>query len=176
LSPAGGQGALRSFDLKENITTIEEIYASYPSNNLSVYTNGPWESTSGGLTLMNQFRLPINAAFSGQDIGLLQGDAVQTNQFIEAQNRIGGPSEAARVTQRDIWRNVRIPMLLSLAGYTTGSADWVNVPPLAIPHYSSLIGIPVRGLQVGTAGNATFMVQTNYQALQVRLSHDSTVI
>jgi hypothetical protein len=113
LSPAGGQGALRSFDLKENITTIEETYASYPSNNLSVYINGPWESVSGGQSLMNQFRLPINAAFSGQDIGLLQANAVRTNQFIEAQNRIGGPSEAARVTQRDIWRNVRIPILHS---------------------------------------------------------------
>jgi len=142
--------------------------SSYPINNLSAFSNGPFESGSGQMSLMNQFRAPINAVFSAQDVGLMQANVSGNTDFIASVARAGYITEALKMTQRDLWRNVRIPLLHSLPNHTEGSFDWTSVPRDQIPDYSSLIGMAIRGIPSVVEGKATFVVQTNYQTLKVR--------
>jgi hypothetical protein len=153
--------------LRENATTSDVPLISYPNNDLSVFGGGPLNSgASGGATLMNQFRAPIGAVFSAQDMGLLHSNGTSTG-FEQAVLGVGGQDEAVRITQRDLWRNVRIPFLHSLPKGEALSSDWAEVSPDLIPDHSSLIGVPIRGFPPALSGNMTFVSPTNYQTLKV---------
>ncbi|KAJ8110834.1 hypothetical protein OPT61_g6417 [Boeremia exigua] len=166
LSPVGGQGALRAMDLKTNTTTVQYHLASYPKNDLSSYLREDlFGSISGQSSLVSRFHALVGAAFSAQDISLLQANG-SSKDFSKAVQRAGGASEAARLTKRDLWRNVRIPLLHMLRDYEEETRDWVEVPPNMIPEYSSMIGVPVRGFPSTKAANTSFMIQTNYQTLK----------
>jgi hypothetical protein len=116
LSPIGGQGALRALSLGENAMSHEYPIMSYPKNNLSAFEGGPFNSgASGGASLINQFRAPIGAVFSTQDIALLHSSNA-SQAFESTVQRLGGMQEAIKSTQRDLWRNVRIPFLHTLDG------------------------------------------------------------
>jgi hypothetical protein len=167
-SPVGGQGALRAMDLRKNTTTVEYHLASYPKNDLSSYLREAlFDSASGQASLVSQFHALVGAAFSAQDIGLLQANG-SSRDFSKAVQRAGGASEAVRLTKRDLWRNVRIPLLHMLPEYREETRNWVEVPSNMIPEYSSMIGVPVRGFPSTKAANTSFMIQTNYQTLKVR--------
>ncbi|KAF1935284.1 hypothetical protein EJ02DRAFT_361858, partial [Clathrospora elynae] len=165
LSPAGGQGALRALTSRQNTTTIELKYASYPTNSLSFYLTGPFENDPSPDLMLLQFRAPIHAAFYGQDVSLLQANT-SSPQFADAISRVGGPPEALKITRRDLWRNVRIPMLHTLPQFVQGASDWIIVPTDKIAEYSSLIGVPIRGFTPSLDGNTTLTISTNYQALE----------
>jgi hypothetical protein len=173
LSPIGGQGALRALSLTENATSHEYPIMSYPNNNLSAFEGGPFNSgASGGASLINQFRAPIGAVFSTQDIALLHSSNA-SQAFESTVQRLGGMQEAIKSTQRDLWRNVRIPFLHTLDGYHSHVTEWLPLQNGMIPAYSSLIGVPIRGYPLVRSGNTSFVVKTNYQVLEVILSTSS---
>lgn len=169
LSPIGGQGALRALSLRENITSHEYAMVTYPTTNLSVaFARVP--APYKGASLINQMRAPIGAAFSTQDVTLLHSE--NTSQASQsAVERLGGMQEALKITQRDLWRNVRIPFLHMLEGYHPQFSEWLSVPGGTIPGYSSLIGVPIRGYPSMKSGNISFVIQTSYQVLDVSLSY-----
>ncbi|KAH7394396.1 hypothetical protein BKA66DRAFT_299245 [Pyrenochaeta sp. MPI-SDFR-AT-0127] len=185
LSPIGGQGALRALELRENRTTYEYPIASFPHTNLSVFTPGPFEGSSTPAYLLNQFRALNGAVFSAQDVGLLHANGSSPN-FESAVQRAGGAMEAVKSTRRDLWRNVRIPFLHSFSKGAETELGWVDVPSDTIPDYSSLIGVPVRGLPRVQRGNTTFMISSFYQTLEctpwrnssewIRLNNDSLTL
>jgi hypothetical protein len=116
---------------------------------------------------VDRFRALNGAAFSAQDTGLLHANG-SSAQFDDAVQRAGGALEAARLTRRDLWRNVRIPFLHSLPSSPNSEFDWIDVPSDTVHDYASLIGIPVRGIPTAKRGNATFIIQPFYQILQVK--------
>jgi hypothetical protein len=167
LSPAGGQGALRALNIRQNTTTYQHLLTSYPINNMSAFEDAVFASPYGQLSKLSKFRASIGAVFSGADSGLVQAN--RSSEYYEvAVNRIGGAYEASRMTKRDLWRNIRIPFLHSLPGYDKTKTDWTTVPTSMISEYSSLIGIPVRNFPTTSRGNTTFKLQTNYQTVEVR--------
>jgi hypothetical protein len=167
LSPIGGQGALRAMSLRENATSYEYPITSYPYSNLTAFDAGPFNSgASGGASLINQFRAPIGAVFSTQDIALLHADNT-SKAFSSTVQRLGGMQESIKITQRNLWRNVRIPFLHTLEGYHPQVTEWLPVPNGTIPAHSSLIGVPIRGHPSMRSGNTSFVVETNYQVLDV---------
>jgi hypothetical protein len=87
---------------------------------------------------------------------------------LDAVERLGGMDEALRISKRDLWRNLRVPFLHSLPGYDDRVPDWIPVPVDATPQYSSAIGVPIRGLQQ-QSGNTSFVMQTNYETVDVSL-------
>jgi hypothetical protein len=107
------------------------------------------------------------AAFCTQDIGLLHANS-SSSGFLDAVERLGGMDEALRISKRDLWRNLRVPFIHSLPGYDDRVPDWIPVPVDAIPQYSSAIGVPIRGLQQ-QSGNTSFVMQTNYETVDVSL-------
>jgi hypothetical protein len=167
LSPIGGQGALRATTLSTNVRTRDLTLSSYPFSNLSAYTHNIFESgDSGSLTMINRYVAPAQAAFATQDLGLHHANQ-SSNGFTAAVKQAGGLEEAVRITQRDLWRNVRIPFLHSLPGYNEKENEWISVQNDIIPDYSSLIGVPIRGLLALKSGNASFIIGTNYQTVMV---------
>lgn len=68
------------------------------------------------------------------------------------------------MTQRDLWRNVRIPFIHPLPGYKAKQEEWIAIQSNVIPDYSSLIGIPIRGIPSFTSGNASSIIQTSYHS------------
>jgi hypothetical protein len=71
---------------------------------------------------------------------------------------------SATSSQRDLWGNVKIPALSSIASpYALKSPDWTNIafgPDLS---YSSLLGIPLSGLPLNGRTNMT--LETSYLTL-----------
>jgi hypothetical protein len=167
LSPAGGQGALRAIQLQENTTMTGYPLSSYPSNNLITFRNATFGyGDAGARSLINQYHALGWAVFSAQDINLLHANG-SSNNFEDAVQRASGSAEAVRMTQRDLWRNVRIPFLHLLPGFGSENDEWIEIHPETIPAYSSLIGVPIRGFPSAASGNITFTIQTNYQTLDV---------
>jgi hypothetical protein len=142
-------------DLRQNTTTVEYHLASYPKNDLSSYLReGLFDSASGQASVVSEFHALVGAAFSAQDIGLLQANG-SSSDFSKTVQRAGGVSEAVR-------------LLHMLPEYQEETRNWVEVPLNMIPEYSSMIGVPVRGFPSTKAANTSFMIQTNYQTLKVR--------
>jgi hypothetical protein len=125
-----------------------------------------FEGGSTPASLLNGFRALNGAVFSAQDTGLLHANG-SSAQFNDAVQRVGGKLEAARLTRRDLWRNVRIPFLHSISSNLSSEFDWIDVPLDTVHDYASLIGIPVRGIPTAKRGNTTFIIQPFYQTLQV---------
>lgn len=149
---------------------------SYPVTNLSLAYGSGLLNPMGGETdaLFNQFRAPIGAVFTTQDVTLMHSANV-SQAFPGTLNRLGGMQEAIKISQRDIWRNVRIPFLHTLDGYDPQVAEyWLPVSNDSIPGYSSMIGTPVRGFPPTQSGNTSFVVKTNYQVLQVGIPGPQT--
>ncbi|KAF2854192.1 hypothetical protein T440DRAFT_270335 [Plenodomus tracheiphilus IPT5] len=165
LSPSGGQGALRALKLTSNSTSYEYPLASYPRANLSIFYESIFEGSSTPASFVDRFRALNGAAFSAQDSGLLHANG-SSALFDGAVQRVGGTLEAARLTRRDLWRNVRIPFLHSLSSSPNLESDWIDVPSDTVHAYASLIGIPVRGIPTAKRGNTTFIIQPFYQTLQ----------
>ena len=167
LSPIGGQGALRATALGANVRTVDYNLSSYPFSYLRAYGGGPFNSgASGGASLMNQYQTPAWAAFASQDLGLHHANG-SSDSFTAAVEQAGGVEEAVRMTQRDLWRNVRVPFIHSLPGYSAAQDDWISVQSNTIPDYSSLIGVPVRGFPALRSGNASSIIETSYQTVIV---------
>jgi hypothetical protein len=122
------------------MSTFQYSLAIYPVNNLSMFINSPFDSVAKQVALLNQYRASIGAVFSAQDIGLVQAN-VSSEAFDIAIQRVGGTSEAVKMTKRYLWRNVRIPFLHSLPRYEKTRFDWTVVPMDMISDYSSLIGL-----------------------------------
>jgi len=176
LSPLGAQGALKAATLSESIKTLDYNLSSYPISDLKAYENGTFNTGVAGLAfLKNQYQAPAWAAFASQDLGLHHANG-SSNGFAAVLEKAGGPEEAAIITRRDLWRNVRVPFLHSLPGYSAKQNDWISIQGNTIPDYSSLIGVPMRGFPALRSGNASAVIETSYQTVTVSPAQTNTLM
>lgn len=169
-SPLGGQAILRSMQLNDNTTSLYHQAVSYPINNLSSWSLDPFNSgVSGGGSIYNQFRAVLDAVFCSPDVALMHSNGTSID-FDDAVERAGGATQANKIAQMDIWHNVRVPFVHLLPEYDSDSPfSWTNVPADSVAPYSSLLGVPIRGVPAAKQGNSTMLIQTNYQTLSVNL-------
>lgn len=176
LSPLGGQAAIRSLHLQPNSIATEVPALYYLGSNISDFNffyNGSGDvgvfngySTRG--SYIADFRSAILASFYTPDTLVSHANG-STDRFDFAIATLGGPLQAARMGQRDLWRNVRIPFLELLPDYDPGyPSSWVSVPSDMVVPYASLIGIPIRGGSFNRTGNSTLTVHAHYQTLSCR--------
>ncbi|KAK5658408.1 hypothetical protein OQA88_2385 [Cercophora sp. LCS_1] len=132
ISPLGGQASLQMFKIRDTpeVSTTEIAYLNTLKSDVSIFEYSP-------------------------------GYVVES---ISAMNVMYGASLTAPATVKnssmDLWGNVKIPYLSRL----TTPADefgWQHVPPEPLlEKYSSLIGIPARGLSADT--NTSYVLETSY--------------
>jgi hypothetical protein len=172
LSPIGGQSSLRALDVRPNITSSEYPLISYPKNDLSTFVGmvamEPTNKTIFETPFPSKYRMLVSATFAAQDMSLMQADE-SSREYTNALAGFGGFAESAKLMQRDLWRNVRVPFIHTLPGYRNEETDWISVPSDTIPRYSSFIGVPIRGFPSREEANTTFNIQTSYQTLNVGL-------
>jgi hypothetical protein len=77
---------------------------------------------------------------------------------------------SAKSSRQDLWSNVKIPNLASLATTPTlNSPTWINFTAEQDLAYSSLLGIPISGLPLD--GRTTLMLESSY----FTLTQDNTI-
>lgn len=173
LSPLGGQAAVRSLHLHPNVATTETPVLHYLGGNISdlnLFYNstgdmGIFMSGSGKAQLISEMRAIVAASFLTTDAAVTHanGSSVKFDTVVES---LGGRQPAARLAQRDLWRNVRIPFMQLLPDYNAENPNaWIEVPSDEIVSPASLIGVPVRGGSFNRAGNSTFLVNSRYQTV-----------
>ncbi|WAO84925.1 Hypothetical protein NCS54_00215500 [Fusarium falciforme] len=129
---------------------------------------GVFAGTSARSSYIADFRSAIVASFYTSDTLISHANG-STDGFESAVAGLGGTSQAARMGQRDLWRNVRIPFLELLPGYDPDDPSaWVSVPADMVVPYASLIGIPIRGGSFNRTGNSTLTVHAHYQTLSCK--------
>jgi len=137
LSPVGGQASLRIMSIGKMLVTTSASFDYLSTNN----SYGEWLSSSGA------------SSFKNTAIGLYLASLTAPQRMKDSPT--------------DLWDNVKIPMLEDIPGWT-GSADatdtWYEVPQENVS-YSSLIGIPVSGID-SIAETATFSLETSYWRLE----------
>jgi hypothetical protein len=69
-------------------------------------------------------------------------------------------SEDVRQSATDIWINVKIPLVRSLARSRMGQSEWWYDSIGNNATYSSILGVPVFGIP--SEGNSTFHSETSY--------------
>ncbi|KAF4958029.1 hypothetical protein FSARC_11125, partial [Fusarium sarcochroum] len=164
LSPLGGQSVLRAVSIHADVISSDFPIISYPSTN---FTSG-FNKLPVLYALPYSLRTVLGAAFSSTATRLIFANGSSPN-FSDSLKQVGGPDEARRMTQQDIWGNVRVPFLHMLDGYDPSDPhSWVDVPNNAIPPYESLVGLPIRGVPPTQAGNASMMIQSSYISLSCK--------
>ncbi|KAJ4005482.1 hypothetical protein NW752_002314 [Fusarium irregulare] len=171
LGPLGGQAALRSIHIRQNIITTKMPALHYLGNNQSeiepYYSHGAYVhyGASGRSNFIAGMRGIYSAPFSSPDILVLHANTSSPN-FNNVVRELGGTAQASRLGYRDLWRNVRVPFLELLPGYDDENpTSWVTVPLDEIVPYVSLIGLPIRTPFLNGAGNLSMTVQFHYQTL-----------
>jgi hypothetical protein len=133
LSPLGGQSSLRILDTTESgVDTLQQLYY-FDMNNTDV-------SMLIGASSLSYFGPAINALYTAS---LLAPEKVKSSP-------------------RDLWSNVKIPMLEELSG-DTSEADgnsWISIDSTDNLTYASLTGIMIAGLP--TTGTANFSFESSY--------------
>jgi hypothetical protein len=100
LSPVGGQAALRAMELLPDTVIIEHPMTPYPGNNILVYTSIACNyEASGGSSMINQFKAPVGAVFTAQNLGLLHANG-SSEDFEDALYRAGSHEQAVRICRR----------------------------------------------------------------------------
>ncbi|RSL54683.1 hypothetical protein CEP54_009759 [Fusarium duplospermum] len=161
LSPLGGQAAVRSLHLQP-FSTVTEVPA------ITAGDTGVFVGASTKASFIADFRSAILTSFYMPDTLVSHANG-STDGFDSAIAALGGTLQAARLGQRDLWRNVRIPFLELLPGYDPDDpSSWVSVPTDMVVPYASLIGIPIRGGSFNRAGNSTLTVHAHYQTLSCK--------
>jgi len=167
---------LRSLELQLNSTSFNVTTLAYFKNDFNASLDdssdvGPIVfnfNGEGEEELLLGMRTAVAASFSTPDV-LVSNANTSSPAFAEAISHLNGAEQAARLSQRDLWRNVRIPFVHLLDGYNPAQPfAWLETNLSTVMQHDSLIGIPIRGQPPGRAGNATLLVQTTQQTLSVR--------
>jgi hypothetical protein len=140
LSPIGGQASLRIMTIGLKDTQIPETF-SY------MVTNG------------------YLGAYSSAEM-MMQGQASAGVVFIAA--LMGSP--ATKASPLDLWGNVKIPRIENYGGVApTNEEGWYDTQNGDVDAYSSLIGIPINGINSNFINHVT-RVQSPYLSLQCSLN------
>lgn len=169
-SPTGGQGILRSISLEPKHTKDTIPLAYYPSNNWSVSSAMGWNGASSSADIRTLVGTIFRSALAAPSAAVLHSNG-SSPSLGDAIDRLGGLKEAIRLSRYDVWNSIRIPFLEMLPEYDVKRpSDWVNISNSTLAPYSSLMGVPLRGLPVSEQGNLSLVLQTNYHTL-----HASTI-
>ncbi|RMJ17774.1 hypothetical protein CDV36_002556 [Fusarium kuroshium] len=175
LSPLGGQAAVRSIGLFPNSTTAQIPAMQYFGSNISDMNplygtlgagfGGVLKWTTAKPNTIFDLRNIVASVFSTPDVLVCHANG-SSDGFDAAVQTLGGKWQAARLGQRDLWRNVRVPFLELLPHYDSELPEaWVEVPTDQVVSYASFIGIPIRGGSTSRAGNSTMRVRSHYMTL-----------
>jgi hypothetical protein len=145
-SPLGGQSSLRILDTtRSGVDSQQQLYY--------FDTNATDISMLGGASDLGDFGPAINALYSAS---LLAPEKVKSSP-------------------RDLWSNVKIPMLDTLSGdkAQADSNPWINTDSTQNLAYASLTGIIFAGLP--TEGTANFTFESSYLDLSCTDGSDVNV-
>ncbi|KAF2192698.1 hypothetical protein K469DRAFT_731168 [Zopfia rhizophila CBS 207.26] len=134
-------GTIESQILMQRLTVVG-------ANLLFLWTLSPLDSQAS-LCLMKRDSTTFKGNGKFSDAGALFGAAVLAPQAI-------------KIRPQDMWGNVKIPALEALDMSKVDSIGWIVVPSnISTPEtYSSLVGLPVAGIQANT--NSTFNLESTY--------------
>ncbi|KAK4498874.1 hypothetical protein PRZ48_009384 [Zasmidium cellare] len=134
LSPIGGQSALRIVNI-EPFTTTNLSTVQYLDTRTSKSAFSSSDTTTQNLG-------SINAAFNAALLG----------------------ASSSRYGTQDVFGNLRIPMLETVADPTTGNGEgWYDTTSTKNVTYAALLGIPFAGIAQGA--NSSFNIETSYFSL-----------
>ncbi|KAF3070034.1 hypothetical protein CFAM422_006564 [Trichoderma lentiforme] len=142
MSPLGSQAALLMITTEPVPATnyTQLVYFDTIIRNASSHSSDTWGSGFTGGDSETEFAASLN--------GLYNACLLQSN--------------LTRNSNNDLWGNVKIPDIAK-SQLTKGDDDWLLVGNASSIVYSSLLGIPISGLQA--AFNATFHIETAYLSL-----------
>jgi hypothetical protein len=151
LSPMGGQSALRIVDTTHKDFKAFPEVEYFDTNN----TGSGWAAAT----------VNVNET----DLSFGQWDTLYTASLLA--------SAESKFSNLDLWGNVKVPFMSSYRDVMNDT--WTDVPPRYSPQdngvdfnngsvmaFSSLIGLPITGLQ---EGNSSFLLESNY--LELDCSH-----
>ncbi len=133
LSPVGGQSSLRILStIESKVPSLQQLYY--------FDTNDTATSMLGGADDLDTF---------APAIGALYGACLLAPEYVKS-------------SPRDLWNNVKIPMLDAISQTNTGSMDdsWLVVNQNQSHTYSSLTGLMIAGLP--SVGSSNFTIQSSY--------------
>lgn len=144
LSPLGGQSALR---------IIDTGFESLQSDSSVLYFDTGAQSEFGKL-------------FDGSNAGADQASTIVAvlNSMYTASLL---SSSSVKSSTMDLWGNVKIPYLSSYQSHPV--SEWTDVPSWPTAQYSSLIGVPISGVE---NGNSSFLAESSY--IEIQCSNIST--
>ncbi|KAK2609172.1 hypothetical protein QQS21_002254 [Conoideocrella luteorostrata] len=125
ISPLGGQAAVRSLSLRPASTSLEIPAAYYPGGNVSdlnllFETNDgmgfPFMGASAYASRISDMRSAVVASFFGPAVVVSHSNG-SSDKFSTAVEALRGTQQAARLGQRDLWRNVRVCLRQQNGGY-----------------------------------------------------------
>lgn len=169
-NPLGSQASLRSVYL-ENQFSHGTSQISFQSNNFTDDISMSGLSDGTMWELWKSLPQILHGAALFEPVSGAQYSNGSSTNFDNLVSSLGGTEVAASQMTTDIWNNVRIPDILSLAGYNnTTPGEWVKVPvDTEVVNYTSLIGLPARqGNSTLSEGNTTFIVNASYHHFKVR--------
>ena len=167
-NPLGSQASFRVITLESELS-IGTTNVSYFNSTL------PFEienSAFGGASSISSYA-PMLRSLYGSALFNAESGAQYANLSSPVYDsllaRLGGREAAGELSTMDPWGNVRIPSLKYLPGYDPNRPEaWLNVPWKDGPvNYSSLIGVPFRGIRSSFAGNASFNIGASYHTFDV---------
>lgn len=144
LSPLGGQSALRVIDTGFKTLQSNSSVLYFDTGAQSDFAEW-FDGSTGGADAVSTALALLNSMYTAS---LLSSSEVKASAM-------------------DLWGNVKIPYLSSYQSQP--ASEWTDVPPWPRVQYSSLIGVPVFGIQ---NGNSSFPAEPSY--IEVQCSNIST--
>jgi len=168
LNPLGGQASIRALTLqRETLSNTVQVQYLNSDPRSTLYYSG-FVGASSFASYSPMIRTLYGSALFAPDAGTQYANGSSAS-FSDLINRLGGLAPAIKTSTMDMWGNVRIPVIHLLPNFDPSQPqEWTDVPSDEVAPYSSIIGVPSRGLPASGIGNATFDVTANYDVFMVR--------
>lgn len=163
LSPLGGQASLRILYQQQhtNTTTGSVSYADIrvvdDSDILYLFDSN---ETRANFPLLRSIYGSV-LTHPGAATQYADGSSKYFGKMVE---RLGGLDHAASSLTQDLWLNPRVPRLETMYDFNPmAPGRWLTVGNHdGLTNYSSLLGVPIRGIPALFDGNMTFTVNSSY--------------
>ncbi|KAK8174775.1 hypothetical protein BC567DRAFT_296652 [Phyllosticta citribraziliensis] len=169
-SPAGGIAVDQILSLRNNFDTANVPLIYYPNTAVGNLTVQSLVSSASGLRSSTVDRaMMYGSVLTDPGVSLLAAEASSPDveRKLNATIERITPKAATNGTRHDLWGNVRIPFLHALPGFDEKKPyDWVKVSLTKITQFSSLLGMPIRGINDTGAGNMTLQLSSCYHSLE----------
>ncbi|KAK8168856.1 hypothetical protein BKA80DRAFT_65943 [Phyllosticta citrichinensis] len=169
--PAGGIAVDQILSLRDNFDTADVSLIYYPNTAVGNLTVHSWVSSASSLRYSTVNRaMMYGSVLTDPGVSLLAAEASSPDveKKLDATIERITPKAATNGTRHYLWSNVRIPFLHALPGFDKQKPyDWVDVSLTKITQFSSLLGMPIGGINDTGAGNMTLQLSSCYHNLEL---------